>query len=220
MAWSPDARKALLQVDRQPGHGFRLWLVDLVKRKSTQMPLDGLPEPKVPDGKAVPFVDRVSFDPQGRPVALVIYALVGMEQLETGPDGKRFIPFEGQRYPVVEGAGDPALVIAYRFEGGSWKRIELKSASSLFADLETARTLQLVASIRWETGGKLVPVEGVPDTQGTGVSSQLQRNLLLDLHARERGAQDAGMKPGGERTAKHYDSLEKVVKAVLTPKRA
>jgi type III restriction enzyme len=29
-----------------------------------------------------------------------------------------------------------------------------------------------------------------------------------------------GMKPGGERTAKHYDSLEKVVKAVLTPKRA
>jgi hypothetical protein len=147
MAWSPDARKALIRVNREPEPGFRLWLVDLVKRKSTQLPLDGLPEPKEPDGKAVPFVDRVSFDPQGRPVALVIYALVGMEQPETGPDGKRFIPFEGQRYPVVEGAGDPSLVMAYRLEGGTWKRIELKSTSSGLTDLKTARTLQPVASI-------------------------------------------------------------------------
>jgi len=204
-----------------------------------------------------------------------------MEQPETGPDGKRFIPFEGQRYPVVEGAGDPALVMAYRFEGGSWKRIELKSTSSGFADLETARTLQPVASlgglevdpsralppgdparkllsaaypdmkegfneaagewrrittpggalyyrmepagdgyapevpVRWETGGKLVPVEGVPDTQGTGVSFQLQRDLLLISMQGNVGLTTLIL---DVRTKKRLLSLEELFAPVLWPR--
>lgn len=245
LAWSPDGTKGLVKASRKdPEPGFRLWLVDLVKRKGTLLPLTGLPEPKVPTQGEVPSVDRVTFDRQGRPVALVDYVLV-VTQPETGPDGKSFISFEGQRYPVVEGPGNPAIVMAYRLEGGRWKRIELKSTSSWFSALETARTLQPVTTlagldlvqsqklppeapaqkllhaafpevkngfneaagdwmrlatpggplyyrmepegdgyapqvpVRWERGGKLVPVEGVPETPGTSVYFQLQRDLLL-----------------------------------------
>ena len=46
LAWSPDARKGLIKASRKDADpGFRLWLVDLVKRKGTLLPLTGLPEP-------------------------------------------------------------------------------------------------------------------------------------------------------------------------------
>jgi hypothetical protein len=281
MAWSPDASKGLIKASLDSGPGFRLWLVDVVKRKGTPLPLAGLPEPKEPKEHEEPVVDRVSFDPQGRPVALVVYVLV-VNQPETGPDGKRFISFEGQRYPVVEGPGYPALVMAYRLEGGRWKRIELKSTSSWFTALKTARTLQPVTTpsgleldqsqklppgapaqkllhaafpdmksgfkeaagdwmrlatpggplyyrmepegdgytptvpVRWERGGKLVPVEGVPETQGTSVSFQLQRDLLLI--SMEGG--DAGRKTLllDVRTKKPLLSLEGISAPVLWPR--
>lgn len=282
LAWSPDGRKGLVKASRKDSEpGFRLWLVDLVKRKGTLLPLTGLPEPKVPTEGEVPVVDRVSFDRQGRLVALVNYALVANPPVP-GPDGKRFISFEGQRYPVVEGPGDPAIVMAYRLEGGRWKRIELKSTSSWFSALETARTLQPVTTpsgldldqskklppgapaqkllhaafpemksgfdeaagdwmglatpggpiyyrlepagdgyapqvpVRWERGGKLVPVEGVPETPGTSVSFQLQRDLLL-ISTYDESSSDYKTLILDARTKKLLLSMEGLSTPVLWP---
>ena len=240
VTWSRDGKQGLVTVSNTGSEpGLRVWRVDLQKGTGTPVSLSGLPEPKPPTGKDVPMIADLSFDPQGRLVALVDYSLV-LQPPAPEPDGKLFISFEGKRYPVKEGPGNAAILMAYRLEAGTWKRVELKATWSRdFKELKTGRTLQPVASqtgvlgfrgkevpskdpalklltaafpdkrvgrwtrvstpggplyyreepmgdayggfapVRWGVGGKLTPVEGVPDGQDVAVGFQLQGALLL-----------------------------------------
>lgn len=243
--WSRDGKQGLVTISSTGSEpGLRVWRVDLQKGTGTPVSLSGLPEPKPPTAKDVPVISDLSFDPKGRLVALVHYALV-LEPPAPRPDGKLVIPFEGKSYAVEQGDGAAGILMAYRLEGGTWKRVELKATTSgNFKELKTGRTLQPVASqtgvlgfrgkevpskapalklltaafpdkkvgemaagrwawvstpggplyyreetlgdayagfapVRWGVGGKLTPVEGVPDGQDVAVGFQLQGELLL-----------------------------------------
>jgi hypothetical protein len=69
--------------------------------------------------------------------------------------------------------------------------------------------------VRWETGGKLVPVEGVPDTQGTGVSCQFQRDLRLISMQGNVGLKTLIL---DVRTKKRLLSMEEIFAPVLWPR--
>jgi len=69
--------------------------------------------------------------------------------------------------------------------------------------------------VRWERGGKLVPVEGVPETPGTSVSFQLQRDLLLiSVYESSSGSKTLIL---DTRTKKSLLSMEGLSTPVLWP---
>jgi hypothetical protein len=280
VAWSRDGKQGLVTASNSGSEpGLRVWRVDLQKGTGTPVSLSGLPEPKPPTGKDVPMISDLSFDPQGRLVALVHYSLV-LQSPDTGPDGKRYISFEGKRYPVKEGPGNAAILMAYRLQAGTWKRVELKATSSGdFTELKTARTLQPVASqtamlgrrgkelqpkdpawkllaaafpdkqvgqgagrwmrlttpggplyyldepagdgyeafapVRWGAGGKLTPVEGVPDGQDVSVNFHLEGPLLL---VQLEGSMDPKTLIIDTKTKKPLLSLDDLTAPVIWPR--
>ncbi len=179
VSWSRDGKQGLVFAPSYgPDRGLRVWRVDFLKRTGTLVDLSGLPVPKTPSKEDVPTISKMSFDPQGRLVALVHYSPV-LQPRSPEPDGKLFISFEGQRYPVDDGRADTSLVMAYRLEAGTWKRVELKpSTSGVFEPLETARTLQPVVS-----------QSGVDGFRGKGSSSEGSRPEAAErrLPGQERG---------------------------------
>ncbi|WP_224249332.1 hypothetical protein [Hyalangium gracile] len=244
VSWSRDGKQGLVFVSGDgPDASSIAWRVDLVNRTGAPLELRGLPEEKGAADTDLPMIEQLTFDPQGRPVALVSYT-PALQPPEPGPDGKRAISFQGERFPVAGGQGEPTLVMAWRLEGDTWKRVEVKATTSGgFESLKLFRTLQRTASqtavgqakgkalppkdparkvlsaafpdkkdgaeakwlrlttsggplyyrreqagdgfsdfapVRWGAkGGKLAPVEGVPDAKETAVSFQLQKDLLL-----------------------------------------
>ncbi|WP_224372557.1 hypothetical protein [Hyalangium versicolor] len=147
VAWSRDGKQGLVFVSADgPDSSSTAWKVDLVNRTGTLLDLGGLPEEKGPPDKDLPVIEQLTFDPQGRPVALVSYTLV-LHPPEPSKDGKRYISLDGENFPVVDGSGDPGLVMAYRLEGGTWKRVEAKAVNSGgFEALKLTKTLQRTAS--------------------------------------------------------------------------
>ena len=95
----------------------------------TSTPLTSLP--------TLGSLGTIGFDAQGRVVALMSDEYVDAESAPAhlkmvtegkGDDEKKFIVFEGQRYPAAMD-GVPGLAHAFRLEGTTWKRFETKDSS-------------------------------------------------------------------------------------------
>ncbi|MFY0580493.1 hypothetical protein ACN28S_45225 [Cystobacter fuscus] len=129
----------------------RVWRVDFAAKTGKPMDLKGLPGGMGAQGPDKPFIEKVGFDAQGHPVALVSDVYVE-RPLEKGKGGEQFIPFEGQRYPVPHGEGSPGLALAYRLEGADWKRFEVKASVFEAANapgvsaLDAAKSLSFIQS--------------------------------------------------------------------------
>ncbi|WP_224242162.1 hypothetical protein [Hyalangium gracile] len=130
VSWSPDGKEGLVFTwPSGEGEVPRAWRVDLTARTGKALDLKPLPGGKDAGGQDQPAIDRIVFDKQGRPVALISDEYVSRVP-EKGAGGRQFLTFEGKRYPVGEGAeGSPGLAHAYRFEEGGWKRIETTSTT-------------------------------------------------------------------------------------------
>ena len=129
LSWSPDGTEGLA-FSFAVGEGAqpRAWRVDFAKKSGKPMDLKGLLGGSGGAGFGKASIQRVSFDAQGRPVALVS-AVYAKDELEKGVGGERFITFEGQRYPVKGDEGSPGLAMAYRLDGTEWKRFETEVSS-------------------------------------------------------------------------------------------
>jgi hypothetical protein len=123
VSWSPDGKQGLVfSWPSGEGEVARAWRVDFGSRSGQPLDLKSLPGGAGPSGPDTPYVSRLAFDAQGRPVALVVLAYAARAPK------KGVITFEGERYPVTRGPGVPGLALAYRLEGGGWKRVEAKPA--------------------------------------------------------------------------------------------
>ncbi|WP_375765052.1 hypothetical protein NR798_25385 [Archangium gephyra] len=154
VTWSPNGKEGLV-FTWPVGEGAvpRVWRVDLTAKTGKPMELKGLPGGTGEQGPDKPYIEKVGFDAQGRPVVLVSDVYSDREP-EKGPGGEQLLSFEGQRYPLTGklGEGRPGLALAYRLEGADWKRFETK-ASVYEAEnapgvnvLDAARALSVVQS--------------------------------------------------------------------------
>jgi len=127
VSWSPDGKEGVV-FTWPVGEGAqpRVWRVDFAAKTGKSMELK-LPGGTGEHGPNKPYIEKVSFDAQGRPVALVSDVYTD-RPLEKGKNGEEFISFEGERFPVREKKVDtsPGLALAYRWEGSEWKRFETK----------------------------------------------------------------------------------------------
>jgi hypothetical protein len=128
VSWSPDGKEGLV-FTWPVGEGARprVWRVDFAAKTGKPMELKGLPGGASEQGPNKPYIEKVGFDAQGRPVVLVSDVYTD-RPLEKGKNGEEFISFEGERFPVREKKVDtsPGLALAYRWEGSEWKRFETK----------------------------------------------------------------------------------------------
>jgi len=126
VGWSPDGTEGLVFVtpDSQEAQPL-LWRVALAAKAGKPVDLGGLPLEPV-KGSERPRIERVGYDAQGRVIALVFLD----RKPRKGRDGKRFIHFEGNRYPIDADVVSAGLAVAYRLEGASWKRFEVKGSSN------------------------------------------------------------------------------------------
>lgn len=124
--WSPDGAEGLVFVtpDSQEAKPL-LWRVAVAAKAGKPVDLEGLPLEPV-KGSERPRIERVGYDAQGRVIALVFLG----RKPQKGRDGKRFISFEGNRYPIDADVVSAGLAVAYRLEGASWKRFEVKASSN------------------------------------------------------------------------------------------
>ncbi|MFY0570180.1 hypothetical protein ACN28E_41040 [Archangium lansingense] len=131
--------------------------MDLVKRKGTLLPLAGLPELK-----------STSFGGFG--------ALETARTLQpvTSPSG-----LELNQARKLLSAAFPDMKEGFNEMAGEWQRLSTPGGPLYYRLEPEGDGYAPEVPVRWERGGKLVPVEGVPETQGTFVSFQLQRDLLL-----------------------------------------
>ncbi len=154
VSWSPDGKEGLV-FTWPVGEGSqpRVWRVDFAAKAGKPMDLKGLPGGTGEQGPNKPYIEKVGFDAQGRPVALVSDVYTD-RPLEKGKNGEEFLSFEGERFPVREKKTDsaPGLALAYRWEGSEWKRFETKvsvyeaeEAPGINA-LDAARALSFVQS--------------------------------------------------------------------------
>jgi len=147
VAWSPDGREGLVFTwPVGEGAQARIWRVDFAAKTGKPLDLKELPGGTGEQSPDKPYVDQVAFDAQGRPVALVsdVYS---SREAEKGQDGGRFISFEGQRYPIPGGEGSPGLALAYRLEGGTWKRFEAKGSLYEGTNAPEVRALEAARSL-------------------------------------------------------------------------
>ncbi|WP_224361253.1 hypothetical protein [Hyalangium versicolor] len=129
VSWSPDGKEGLVFTwPSGEGEVPKAWRVDLVAHSGKPLDLKTLPGGKDAGGQDQPALEQLGFDKEGVPVALISDAYVA-RKAEKGPGGKKFITFEGTRYPVGGGEGSAGLAHAYRLEAGGWKRIETVATS-------------------------------------------------------------------------------------------
>ncbi|MFN3430008.1 MAG: hypothetical protein ACK46X_08645 [Candidatus Sericytochromatia bacterium] len=117
-AWAPGGRQALVWLnDWEHAAPAKAWTVALPTGAAASLPLPGPGELK-----------KLGFDNAGRLTALTLIDAddKGGPTLKQDPRGS-ILTFEGRRYQQPPGQeGMPALAIAYRREGASWKRTEIK----------------------------------------------------------------------------------------------
>lgn len=117
-AWAPGGRQALVWLnDWEHASPPMAWTVPLPAGTATALPLPSVGELK-----------KLGFDKAGRLIALTLIDAddKGGPTLKQDPKGS-VLTFEGKRYQQPAGQeGMPALAIAYRREGASWKRTEIK----------------------------------------------------------------------------------------------
>lgn len=121
VSWSADGKQGLVFTwPSGEGEVARAWRVDLGAKSGQPLELKSLPGGTGPSAPDRPYVSRLGFDAQGRPVALVVLAYS-----KRAPK-KGVITFEGERFTAPSGPGVPGLALAYRLEDGGWKRVEAK----------------------------------------------------------------------------------------------
>lgn len=162
VSWSADGKQGLVFTwPSGEGEVPRAWRVDLGAKSGQPLDLKSLPGGTGPSAPDKPYVSRLGFDAQGRPVALVVLAY-GKRAPKKG-----VITFEGEQFTAPKGPGVPWLALAYRLEDGGWKRVEAKpgrfeaaSAPGLTV-LDTVKTLTPVwtASIPTSAQGKKAPAD-------------------------------------------------------------
>ncbi|WP_164014597.1 hypothetical protein [Pyxidicoccus trucidator] len=170
VTWSPDGKQGLVFTwPSGEGEVARAWRVDLGAKSGQPLDLKSLPGGTGPAGPDLPYVSRLGFDAQSRPVALITLAY------NARAPKKGVITFEGERYTVARGAGVPGLALAYRLEDGAWKRVEAKpsrfeaaSAPGLTAlDVEKTLTASWSASLPGSPQGRKVPAEVAKELDAT-----------------------------------------------------
>jgi len=121
VSFSPDGKQGLVFTwPSGEGEVARAWRVDLGAKSGQPLDLKPLPGGSGAAGPDLPYVSRLGFDAQGRPVALITLAYSGRAPK------KGVITFEGERFQAPAGRGVPGLALAYRLEDGGWKRVEAK----------------------------------------------------------------------------------------------
>jgi hypothetical protein len=121
VSFSPDGKQGLVFTwPSGEGEVARAWRVDLGAKSGQPLDLKPLPGGSGASGPDLPYVSRLGFDAQGRPVALITLAY------SARAPKKGVITFEGERFQAPAGRGVPGLALAYRLEDGGWKRVEAK----------------------------------------------------------------------------------------------
>ncbi|MFP2957562.1 hypothetical protein ACLEPN_06935 [Myxococcus sp. 1LA] len=174
VSWSPDGKQGLVFTwPSGEGEVPQAWRVDVVAKSGQPLDLKSLPGGTSAGAPNEPFVSRIAFDAQGRPVALVVLA----------SEAKGDITFQGESFPVPKGQGVPGLAMAYRFEDGAWKRIEAKAtrfqeegpSEQGLLEAEASLTPTWLASLPTQLPGSKAPP-----------------SLAKELDAQEPGAAGAG----------------------------
>ena len=179
MSWSADRRRGLVsmtvQADEKPAPAaaspaefrkriptYRLWVVDLVEKTSTQLDVQGLltATAKAAKGTDAPLVYNRGFDAQGRPVVLL--ALIASLD-----KGRTAFSFEGKRYAAPDVEGYPGLALAYRWTGAAWERFELKATTYESPGLDALKATQVLAASALPELEDLVGQEAAPDLAKT-----------------------------------------------------
>ncbi|WP_434387846.1 hypothetical protein [Melittangium boletus] len=127
-----------------------LWKVDFTTSTAKPVDLKGLPGADGKQGLHAPSVVSVGFDAQG-----AVVALISDEYQDRKPEKDAqgsFLLFEGKRYPVPppefpEDEGWPGLALAYRWEAGGWKRVEIKGTRYRAANAPELNALEINASL-------------------------------------------------------------------------
>ncbi|ATB46694.1 hypothetical protein [Corallococcus macrosporus] len=118
VSWSPDGGQGLVFTwPSGEGEVPQAWRVEVDAKSGQPLDLKSLPGGTSAGNPNEPYVSRVAFDAQGRPVAIVLLA----------SEAKGPITFQGESFPVPKGQGVPGLAMAYRLVDGDWKRIEAKA---------------------------------------------------------------------------------------------
>jgi hypothetical protein len=195
VSWSPDGREGVVFTwPVGAGSRPRVWRVDFATRTGKPMDLKGLPGGTGAQGPDKPYIEKVGFDAQGRPVALVSDVYTD-RPLQKGKNGEEFMSFEGERYPVREKKVDssPGLALAYRWEGSGWKRFETKAS---VYDAENAPGINALDAAR-----SLSPVQSpTPSRELPGHEASVKSGKLLEASLPEQ--KESGMwmtltTPGG-----------------------
>ena len=180
------------------GAQARIWRVDFATKTGKPLDLKDLPGGTGEQAPDKPYVAQVGFDAQGRPVALVADVYVEREA-EKSEAGERFVCFESQRYPVPAGEGMPGLALAYRLEGGTWKRFEAKGSLYETAGAPEVRALEAAKTLSLPK-----PSEDLP---GQKASESAARKLDTALPGQdETGRWMSLTTPGG---TLHYRAMQR-----------
>jgi hypothetical protein len=132
-AWAPGGRQAIVWLnDWDHAAPPKAWTVPLPSGTATALPLPAVGELK-----------KLGYDKAGRLTALTLIDAddKGGPTLKQDPKGG-ILTFEGKRYQQPAGQeGIPALAIAYRREGATWKRTEIKLTTTGWDYAMEARAL-------------------------------------------------------------------------------
>jgi hypothetical protein len=160
VSWSPDGKQGVVFTwPSGEGEVARAWRVDVGAKSGQPLDLKSLPGGTGTGGPNKPYVSRIGFDAQARPVALIV--------LTNPRAAKGVLTFEGERFTAPRGPGVPGLALAYRLEDGAWKRAEAKpsrfeasGAPGLTAlDVEKTLTPVWTASIPASPQGRKAPAD-------------------------------------------------------------
>jgi len=160
VSWSPNGKQGLLFTwPSGEGEVPRAWRVDVNAKSGQPLDLGTLPGGSSAGGPNEPFISRMGFDPQGRPIALVVVAA------DARAIKKGALTFAGETFPIPPGKGIPGLALAYRLEDGGWKRIEAKmnrvqentASDHGLLDVEATLTPTWTASPPGQLAGTRVP---------------------------------------------------------------
>ncbi|WP_426750523.1 hypothetical protein [Myxococcus sp. Y35] len=175
VSWSPDGKQGLVFTwPSGEGEVPRAWRVDVDAKSGQPLDLKTLPGGNSAGEPNEPYVSRLGFDAQGRPVALVYVAF------EAKAIKKGALTFAGESFPVPPGPGVPGLALAFRLEDGGWKRIEAKvnrvqedtTSDHGLLDAESTLTPVWTASPPGQLLGTRVPAATAQslDAQAPGIS--------------------------------------------------
>jgi hypothetical protein len=174
VSWGPGAREGLVFTwPSGEGEVPRAWRVDFAAHSGKPLDLKGLPGGTGAGAPDKPSIQEIGFDAQGRPVAILSDVYVSRTP-KKGADGKKFLSFEKDRYPLAEGEGLPGLALAYRLEDGGWKRIETKASTfdtdiSLGTDaLDAVKTL---SSLIKASPSREMPGDNAPEGEVAKLSA-------------------------------------------------